>query len=181
MRLFTAVDIPADVRGRLTELLEEFRPVARLRWSRPENLHVTTKFIGEWPENRLAELETVLKRVQGAPFPVQIEGFGWFPNPHHPRALFAGVRAPEALPELARATGDACAAVGIELEKKRYHPHVTLARVSAEDGLAELRRAIAVRERAEFGGFQARSFALFASKMGPGGSNYTKLKEFALE
>ena len=49
MRLFTAIDLPADVRDRLDKLIARLRPLARINWSPPENLHITTKFIGQWP------------------------------------------------------------------------------------------------------------------------------------
>ena len=60
MRLFTALDLPPEVLGRLDHLLRRLKPAARISWSPPENLHVTTKFIGEWPESRLAELKAAL-------------------------------------------------------------------------------------------------------------------------
>ena len=57
MRLFTAIDIPADVKAALAALLDRLRPLADLRWIPLEKLHITTKFVGEWPEDRLDELK----------------------------------------------------------------------------------------------------------------------------
>ena len=56
MRLFTALDLPCEVTGKLEELLAKLRPTAPIHWTPPSNLHITTKFIGEWPEARLEEL-----------------------------------------------------------------------------------------------------------------------------
>jgi len=53
MRLFTGLELPDDVAGNLAELIRRLKPAARIHWSPPENLHVTTKFVGEWPEARL--------------------------------------------------------------------------------------------------------------------------------
>src|SRR5579884_2491547 len=50
MRLFTGLDLPAEIVGNLKSLLRRLQPEAPINWSPPENLHVTTKFIGEWPE-----------------------------------------------------------------------------------------------------------------------------------
>ena len=61
MRLFTGLDLPAEVVGNLEELLQQLRPTARIQWSPPANLHITTKFIGEWPEERLEELKAALR------------------------------------------------------------------------------------------------------------------------
>jgi 2'-5' RNA ligase len=50
MRLFTAIDLPPEVAGRLDALIAKLRPLANIRWSPAANLHITTKFIGQWPE-----------------------------------------------------------------------------------------------------------------------------------
>jgi 2'-5' RNA ligase len=60
MRLFTAIDIPEDVMEGLRSLLKRLKPLAKLSWSRVENLHITTKCIGEWPEGRLDEMNRAL-------------------------------------------------------------------------------------------------------------------------
>src|ERR1035438_7657185 len=100
MRLFTGIAIAPHVLGNLARMLKELRPLAPLNWSPAENLHITSKFIGEWPDERLTELEDILEQVDPpAAFGVQIAKFGYFPNPHNPRAFFAGVHAG---PELAR-------------------------------------------------------------------------------
>ena len=79
MRLFVGLDLPEEVVRRLEELLEELRPAARIAWSPPANLHVTTKFIGEWPEERLPELEKALAGVARRPaIAVRIAGSGSF-------------------------------------------------------------------------------------------------------
>src|SRR5664279_25524 len=102
MRLFTGISIAPDVLVNLEKLLNTLRPTARVKWSPPENLHITTKFIGEWPEARLEELVGALRRTPGGPeFEIAINGLGWFPNPHSPRVLWAAVHAPGSLQDLA--------------------------------------------------------------------------------
>ena len=63
MRLFTAIALPETILEELDGLVRRLRRVARLRWSPIGNLHVTTKFIGEWPAERLDELVAALGRV----------------------------------------------------------------------------------------------------------------------
>ena len=177
MRLFTALDIPEEIRGRLVALVGELRPAGRLRWSRPENLHVTTKFIGEWPPAELPRLTAALRAVPRAgAIDVAVRGLAWFPNPHHPRVLFAGIAAGPELAELHRATDEACFAAGIPKELKKYSPHLTLARVDAGEGVAGVRAKIAALPAAEFGSFRAATFGLYESAMG----TYTLLEEFPL-
>src|ERR1700728_3553687 len=108
MRLFTGIALPPPVRDSLAKVLSELRSLAPVHWSPVENLHITSKFIGQWPEERLAELESALENINcGRAFDVAVAGFGYFPNPHHPRTLFAGVGADPALAELAHAIDEA--------------------------------------------------------------------------
>ncbi len=103
MRLFTGIDIPDDVAGQLSGLLDRLRPTAHLKWTAPYNFHLTTKFIGQWKEERLPELVEKLKPLGKRPaLAIRLEGIGWFPNPHNPRILWTGVKAG---PELGKAGG----------------------------------------------------------------------------
>jgi 2'-5' RNA ligase len=185
MRLFTAIDLPGEVSGSLDALLEKLRPAARIRWSRVANLHITTKFIGDWPGERLAELSSALRQVRPpGEISISLRGFGWFPNPHQPRVFWIGVHAPESLAALARATDEAAAALGIARETKLYRPHLTLARLDAQKdppGSARaLRSAVASLPSPDAGSFHATGWHLYLSEPGPGGSQYTRLETFSL-
>ena len=180
MRLFTGISIPEDVVANLTLLLDALRPTAHLQWSSPYNFHITTKFIGEWPQERLPELEVALRGISTvARIPININGMGWFPNPHSPRILWTGIKAPQSLADLALQTDSALAPLGIPVENRPYSPHLTLARTrDFGTPLAPLRQAIAQLPSVDFGHFEADRFALYLSKPGAGGSIYTQLAEF---
>lgn len=181
MRLFIGLDIPQHVQTSLDALIGSLRPAARLHWSPVENLHVTTKFIGEWPEARLDELKSALATVHSPAIPVSIRGLGWFPNPHSPRVFFAAIRAPESLPQLAATTQEAVVALGVEKETRHYSPHLTLARIREAHDLAELRRRVAALPSDDFGEFLADSFHLYLSRREAGGSVYSKLATYPLD
>lgn len=185
MRLFTGIAIAPEVTRRLEALLEELRPLAKLRWSPAENLHITTKFIGEWPEQRLGDLERALgeARRPGA-FPISVGGFGFFPNEAHPKTFFAGVHADARLPRLAHALDEALEAVGCARETRPYSPHLTLARLKHEN-IGQLRQyltgvADATMANSDFGSFEATAFHLYLSRPGSGGSVYTRLASWRL-
>ena len=182
MRLFTGIPLPDEVTGNLSALLDKLRVTAHLRWSPVYNLHITTKFIGEWPEERLQELIDVLQPLgRRAPFDVSVTGIGWLPNPHSPRILYAGIKTGPQLLALAAETDAATAAIGVDRETKPFRPHLTLARIKDTSvPLAPLRQAIAHIDVPEFGSFRVESFQLYLSKMGPSGSIYTQLAEIPL-
>ena len=184
MRLFVGVALPAELAGGLRAKLNRFRPLAPLRWSKVENLHITTKFIGAWPEEKLEEMRAALRPVAAcAPFEIEMRGLGWFPNPHQPRIFWIGIRGGEALHALAAATEAASAGLGIASEDRPYRPHLTLARIDnrgAKADLTALRRAVAL-EPDESARFTCGAFHLYLSEPGAGGSVYTKLATFPLE
>jgi 2'-5' RNA ligase len=180
MRLFTAIDIPEDVMEGLRSLLKRLMPLARLSWSRVENLHITTKFIGEWPQERLEELKRALAATP-APGPIEIavRGLGWFPNQRRPRVFWAGIDGGEPLRELAQATEKAVARLGVPAEKRAYSPHLTLARIREAvplDGLRGALEALPSECGFDFGSFRASSFFLYLSANG----RYTQLARFPI-
>ncbi|HKE21142.1 MAG TPA: RNA 2',3'-cyclic phosphodiesterase [Bryobacteraceae bacterium] len=180
MRLFVGLDLPREVVENLEKLLAHLRPAARIHWSPPANLHVTTKFIGEWPEERLDELKAALRALPPRPaISVRIRELGFFPNPRSPRVFWCGVEA-SGLAELAADTDRATSSLGIPGEARAYSPHLTLARIKDRLNLEPLDHAIAALPSLEFGRFQASAFFLYRSQLGRTGSVYTKLAEFPL-
>src|SRR5438046_1095664 len=130
MRLFTGIDLPQDVQDKLERLLARLRPTAHLIWSPVYNLHITTKFIGSWPEEELDKLTSALAAIpQPSVIAISIRSVGWFPNPHNPRVFWAGVQGGTALAELAKRTEDALQLLGVAREQRAFSPHLTLARI----------------------------------------------------
>jgi RNA 2',3'-cyclic 3'-phosphodiesterase len=167
LRLFTAIDIPPDVKAALSTVLDRLRPLAKLSWIPLEKLHITTKFIGEWPEERLDDLKRALASIKApAPVDIVIRGLGRLP-----RVLYAAVEPNEALTALAAATERAVGVSGEDQADNRvYRPHITLARTRKRVPHVDL-------ELSTIGSFRASSFALYLSAAG----KYTKLQEFSLD
>jgi RNA 2',3'-cyclic 3'-phosphodiesterase len=179
MRLFCGIDLPEDVRERLERLLMHLRPAAHLKWVTVYNLHLTLKFIGEWPEEKLATLETALRSVQKRPaISLDVRGLGWYPNPRNPRVFWAAVEGGDALPSLAHDIEAALAPLGIAKETRTFTAHLTLARIKEPAPLEALRNAVTQMGAADFGSFLVDRFYLFRSQPGSAGSIYTKLSEF---
>jgi 2'-5' RNA ligase len=180
MRIFIALDIPAEIRASLTNYMERARTLApKARWAHVEGLHVTLKFVGEASESRVEEIKTALVSVKAAPFTVRFAGVGFFPNAKAARVFWAGVDGGDALPCLASTIDAALEKLGFPRETKPYHPHLTLARTSARP-LRELQPLLA-DPPPQFGTMTAREFFLYQSQPQKGGSKYTKLERFGLE
>jgi 2'-5' RNA ligase len=177
MRLFTAIDISPRIRDRLGALLDRVRPLAKLAWTPPENLHITIKFIGEWPADRLGQLNRALAAVpRPGPIEIAVRGWGWFPKDRNPRVFWAGIEAGPELHALARATAQCLEALDIVLDDREFHPHLTLARRRNPVPIDGLRKQLAEIPSTDFGSFHAESFFLYLSKAG----KYTRLHEFPL-
>jgi 2'-5' RNA ligase len=181
MRLFIGVDLTPEVIANLEDLLRRLKPTAQIDWIPPRNLHITTKFIGEWPEERLAELKSALGTLPARqPIAIAIEKLGFFPNPHAPRVFWAGVQGGDDLAGLAHDTGESLAPLGIAREERAYSPHLTLARIKTPGKQPALLQAVAKLPSLDFGSFAAGRFYLYHSRTAPTGSVYTKLAEFPL-
>jgi 2'-5' RNA ligase len=181
MRLFTGIPLCPDVIHHLSRLLDHLRPTAHIKWSPVYNLHITTKFIGEWPEEKVEEVVGALRQMPAQkPIDITVKGLGWLPNPHSPRILFATVREPKPLADLANATEQQLQTLGIAAETKTYFPHITLGRIKEPNPLSDLKHAIAKLPSVEFGNFTADRVHLFRSSRGPSGSVYTHLADFLL-
>lgn len=185
MRLFTGIAIPAESTHRIARLIDDLRPVttinaAPIKWSPAANLHITTKFIGEWPVARLAELRAALDRCEPpAAFPIAIKGFGFFPHATHAKTLYAGIEAGPSLPALATCTDTALAALGCPRETRPFSPHLTLARLKQEN-IGQLLSHFKSMADTDFGSFTAGEFHLYLSQPGPSGSVYTPLATWKL-
>jgi len=182
MRVFTGIDLADDVRERLERLLMHLRPAAHLKWSPVYNLHVTLKFIGEYPEEKLPDLEGALRTIGlREPMMTEVKGLGWFPNPHHPRVFWVGVHDGGALAALVKDIDTAIRPLGIAAEERPFKPHLTLARIKEPAPLQTLQSAIAQLDSVEFGSFTVNGFYLYRSQPGPAGSIYTKLSEYPFQ
>ncbi len=190
MRLFAALEIPAAVRDNLSAFIKDTQrdmrglsdrsAEKRVRWVRPESLHVTLKFIGEVAEAKLDGIRAALSTVRADMLlQLRFHGLGFFPNENRPTVLWTGLDASTNLQTLAEDIDRALATQGIAKERRAFVPHLTLARF-AQPGLTEkLHTAIQKNSAREFGSFQAREFHLVESKLKPAGAEYTSIAAFS--
>ena len=115
------------------EPLRRRREQLPVKWVRPENIHISLKFLGEVDDAREAELRAALKQAAGArgeprSLTLQVRGFGVFPDYHRPHVLWAGVTPEPGLELLQHGVEQAFAPLGFPPEGRPFRPHVTLGR-----------------------------------------------------
>lgn len=182
MRTFVAIDIPAEIRARIQEVIEGLRRApSDMRWSRPDGLHITLKFLGEIPSEKVEQVKRALQSVRAAaPLAIHIAGAGFFPNERSPRVLWLGIQAGPELDQLAAAVEQSLLPLGVPKEDRPFAPHLTLGRIRANGGLASLRNLMKQREPFEMGSFTTSEFFLYESQLSTGGSIYKKIARFPL-
>jgi RNA 2',3'-cyclic 3'-phosphodiesterase len=192
MRLFVALDIPSEIRERITRFVEGLqRNAPDANWVKPASYHVTLKFIGEKSPADAEQLKHILAEIVNAPVNVAFRGFGFFPSANSPRVFWAGMQHDDALPQLARAVDLACSQLGISREEHEFRPHLTLARGGsgsprpkrgerANPKLKYLAEKLQNFPVPDFGTMTAQEFFLYESKLSPAGAQYTKLERFVL-
>ncbi len=180
MRLFVALELSDVVRAAVRELLDRLqRARADVRWVRAEGMHLTLKFIGEVPEEKLASIKQALSVTRSAkPVEMTFRGLGYFPHERRPRVLWVGIEASENLAELAAQMEAALEPLGITRENRPFVPHLTLGRFKSTQRLEPLQKEIASLPSIELGRVETREFFLFQSKLSSKGAEYTKLEGF---
>ena len=180
IRAFVGIPLPepvADALGAAQAGMPSGREVPQ------DNFHITLAFLGEQPEPVVEEAHHALAALRAPAFSLRIEGLGMFGGAR-PRTLFAEVPTEPGLAHLHRKVQRAVHGAGIELERRRFRPHVTLARFG-NDGLrgeeaVEMQGFVARRMGLSAGPFEVGEFVLFRSHLGRAGPIYEPLAEYPL-
>jgi 2'-5' RNA ligase len=186
LRLFVAIELPGEVREALSRLQHELQRhgLEKLRWVRPEGIHLTLKFLGATAADRVPEIEEALARAATAVKPDQVTlgGLGMFGNRRSPRVLWIGVQSVPGVFDLYTRIEDELSTQGFPAEQRPFSPHLTLARVRPEFAL-EVRPAMVAAidaVSAPHGIIPVREVSLMRSTLRPSGAIYDPLAAFPL-
>ena len=176
MRLFVAIPLPEDLSEDLGRICAG---VPGAKWVSPENLHITLRFIGEVDGATFQDIAAALGGVAGDRFELRLDGVGQFGDRRRVRTLWAGLEPSEPLKQLQGRIETALQGSGLEPERRKFHAHVTLARLKN----APLDRA--ARYLADHSAYRSRSFSvdgfvLFQSHLGSAGAIYRPEVEYFL-
>ena len=177
-RLFIAIDLPEPVRRKLGQWL--IQPPRGVRPVKPAQLHLTLHFLGDVEDDGLAALREPLAAVQRGPFTLAIRGTGVFPPRGRPSVLWAGVTDSAALAELHAAIGEAIASCGLEVERRPYVPHITLARLTPAAPRSWVEHFLADTSSIESETFQVDRFHLYESRRLDGETVHSVMATFML-
>jgi 2'-5' RNA ligase len=189
VRLFIAIPLPAALLeglGRVRYRLQDKVPHQSVRWVRTEGIHLTLKFLGDTPRDRIPTIEGALTVVgRNAPrCELVVEDLGCFPNPGRPRVLWIGVKDPTGrLRALWTAVEETMIAIGYKPERYGFSPHLTLGRVrrrTSRSALQLIGEAITRTQVDRLAAFTADHFELIRSVLKPTGAEYTTLSAFRL-
>ena len=174
-RLFVAIRPPEHVRDLLLDAMDDS---ADFRWQDEEQLHLTLRFIGEVERPVADDLASELGRIHSPPFRLRIAGTGHFEQ-RSSGALWAGAEPRAPLAALAAKVERACVAVGLEPERRAFHPHITLARWKGRRG-HEVARFLDQTRGLSSEPFEVREFILFESRLSRHGAHYEQVASYPL-
>ena len=166
-RLFTGLEIPASLGDSLSLLRGGLYGA---RWIDPENYHLTLRFIGDVDDEIAHEIEWLLAKVRRKDFELQLDGLQSFGG-RKPRAIVATVAPSPAVMELQAEHERLMQRVGLDLEGRKYTPHVTLARLRDTSSF-EVAEYLSARAAFRSPPFTVSRFVLFSSRASVGGGPY---------
>lgn len=175
IRTFIAVKVPPTpplrkVLHRLGEVGRSVKPVEI------EKLHLTLKFLGDVPPERIPEIAQALTKSvdDHSAFDVQLAGTGAYPDLRRPTVIWAGVQGGEPLGEIAEALEEELADCGFPRERRPFSPHLTLARVKSKPP-AELFDIVETFSTADYGTVSIKDVIVYQSELQSTGPTYTPL------
>ena len=177
MRILLPVFPAPGIRRALVRPARELPVAGQVRWARPENVHLTLKFLGDVPEEDVAPVTEALEPVRSRhePFEAELSGFGAFPSTRRARILWAGIgEGSEPLRDLARDVEASLEPLGFEREDRAYVPHLTLGRARGRPVSLE------AFEKTPPLGFRVLRVDLVESVLGGAGATYSTLATYLL-
>jgi len=178
MRLFAAIDIEPQVRDKIASVQQQLKRDLKLsgkevRWVRPEQIHLTLKFLGEVRDAAVTEVCDVLMRTaaEHSGFELQMRGLGVFGRPA--RVVWAGCEPSPELMKLQTRLENEFETIGWKKESRPFAGHLTLCRVKTAAAGRRLAEAVEAYADEWFGEISAEQLRLYESVLGPGGAEYS--------
>jgi 2'-5' RNA ligase len=185
MRLFVALRFPESVQDRLDQLISESRGLPGAAWCPSDQYHLTLRFIGDPSPLGLHDIARALREVRAGSFHLDLKGAGHFPLRGHPETLWVGAAAHEdesgdPLLRLRHRVESALARAGLPAEGRKFHPHVSLARVKHAEA-QDVAAFEIINGLFGLNEIPIQEFCLVSSELRPGGAVHTVEEIYPLE
>lgn len=180
MRLFIGIKFDKTTIEKITQSLKPFKKISTpIRWVKPDNIHLTLKFIGEVNEDKRFQIEEILGNInfQADSIEIKISGFGKFGRKEDLNIFWAGINNNPDLTALYNEVESSLARINIERETRQFKPHLTLGRNRKRFNFKSFFPLIEKYANLPVVTFITESFQLFQSTLSPQGPTYSILKE----
>jgi 2'-5' RNA ligase len=185
MRTFIAIDLDHELKKNLSLLINRLNKGSKgIKWVSEEGMHLTLKFLGEISQEKVQDVENILKKISSMhkPFPLKLKGTGFFPpEKKNPRVLWVGIEEEPNLRDLQDRLERELEKLAFPREKRKFHPHLTLGRVKTPSKLEQTLLEIEKQRESNFGEMTVKNVTFFQSSLKPSGARYTVLSEFELK
>ncbi|KJR40140.1 2',5' RNA ligase [Candidatus Magnetoovum chiemensis] len=183
MRAFIAINLTSALREKIGAVIDDFkRSGADVKWVKPENIHLTLKFLGDADEPIVNAVSGALMSVSqsASAFTLDVKEIGCFPNLRNPRVIWVGLKGDEKLALLQSNIEDALEKCEIAKDTRKFSAHITIGRVRSLDGYKRLKPMLAEHENDTIGTLNVNDISLMQSVLKPDGPIYTLIKAFPL-
>jgi 2'-5' RNA ligase len=180
IRCFIAIELSQEIKETLGKIESELqKSVSGVKWVKPDNIHLTLKFLGNVDEGTVENIKKIMNEVakDAKPFKMKLSQAGAFPSPSRPRVIWVGIDDEnKKSSHSVNLIEEKVSSLGIEKENRAFHPHLTLARVKFLKDKSSVQNAF-VSLKVPSTEMTAAKITLFQSKLTPQGSIYTALHE----
>lgn len=169
-RLFIAIDFPDETREALANLCFG---VPAAKWVSKDQLHLTLRFVGDADDDLFSQIQEALYDVNASQFSLTLKGVGYFPPHRKPNVLWVGIEPSEELARLRDSIEALLEELGLQPEERKYHPHLTLARLRPEAPLAKITGFLSANNLFKAENVPVTEFHLYSSVLMPAGPVHT--------
>ena len=184
IRCFIAIKLPSDIRNQIGSYIRELTSLtSKVKWVRSDNLHLTIKFLGEIEPNLVEKINEKLDSINqaGRPFDLRVAESGCFPGRNRPKVFWLGLdqNEGEELIRIQKWLEERLNEIGIERERRKFSPHLTIGRVKGADNFSDLYSYL---DRNPFQSkvFKVEQVCLIRSFLKPTGAEYKDLGTYQL-
>ncbi|HEX2393722.1 MAG TPA: RNA 2',3'-cyclic phosphodiesterase, partial [Bacteroidales bacterium] len=183
-RTFIAFDItPSEAVKEVFETVRHKLRNERISWTDPDRLHITLKFLGDTTEEKIPSIVSAVNATVRPydPFRVILTGLGVFRNIHDPHVIWMGCRIENSLVTFKQELEAAIGALGFEVEKRTFSPHLTLGRIKLIRQTNHLSEILTAYKEKVFQEFMVTDLIYYESRLTPSGSVYTPIDKFTID